>query len=161
MNEEVAFLDGIKANPQDLVLRSVYADWLEERGDARSEYLRIDRKLQELLGSLATNESADNLKIRQLGARLKKLGKTLDANWIAIIDALRPKFFRCSACRKVISAKEAIDTNPRGYRKMKNSRYCKLCYEDAVRWQMRRGYDYSGSRGSTEHEYHDGASDDD
>jgi len=28
MNEEAPFLDAIKANPEDLFLRLVYADWL-------------------------------------------------------------------------------------------------------------------------------------
>jgi len=93
-------------------------------------------------------------KLHQLRARLKELGKTLDAAWIALFDALRPKFFRCSACRKVISAKEAIGTNPRSYRKMKTSRYCKLCLEDAVRSQLHRGVDLFDSRSSAESDYH-------
>jgi uncharacterized protein (TIGR02996 family) len=161
MNEEAPFLDAIKANPEDLFLRLVYADWLEERGDPRSEYLRVDGKLQELTGPSAPNELTAGAQVRQLRARLRKLGKTLNPIWIALLNELRPRFFRCSACGKVIAAKEAIDTNPRGYRKMKTSRYCKPCYEDAVRSQLHRGLNPSSRRSSAERDYHGGASDDD
>jgi uncharacterized protein (TIGR02996 family) len=40
MNEEEAFLRALAADHRDSVTRSVYADWLEERGDPRAEYLR-------------------------------------------------------------------------------------------------------------------------
>ena len=161
MNDEARFLDAIKANPQDMVLRLVYADWLEECGDARCEYLRIDGQLQELMDASAANESFTDPKVRQLRSQLKKLAKTLDANWVAFFDALRPKFVCCRACRKVIAAEEAIDTNPRSYRKMKTSRYCKLCFEDAVRSQLHRGSDSPGRRSSAASDYHGEASDDD
>jgi len=162
MDEETLFLDGIRANPEDQFFRLVYADWLEERGDApRSEYLRIDGELQKLMVAVAANNLSAEPKIRGLRARLTKLSKTLDAAWIAIFDQLRPKFFRCRDCRKVLSAKEAIDTNPRSFRKMKTSRYCTLCYEDAVRSQLRRGNGNSyGSPSGAIINYQDGASDD-
>jgi uncharacterized protein (TIGR02996 family) len=38
--EERAFVSAILANPQDETTLLVYADWLEERGDARAAYLR-------------------------------------------------------------------------------------------------------------------------
>jgi uncharacterized protein (TIGR02996 family) len=91
MNEEAAFLDGIRANPKDLALRLIYADWLEERGDARSEYLRLGVKLQELFDSLAPKELATDPSVHELRARLTKLGQTLDSAWVGLIDALRPK----------------------------------------------------------------------
>jgi len=160
MNDESNFLEGIQANPEDLFLRQVYADWLEERGDPRSEYLRIDGELQQLMGSLASSDSAKEEKIRNLRSRLKKLAKSLAAGWVAIFDALRPQHFRCRACRKVISGKETIDTNPYNYRKMKSTRYCRLCYEDAVRGLLsNRGYD-SDSFSSNDQSYHGGARDD-
>ncbi len=37
---EEAFLDSIRANPQDETSLLVYADWLEERGDPRGEFVR-------------------------------------------------------------------------------------------------------------------------
>ena len=160
MTEEARFLEGIQANPEDLFLRLVYADWLEEREDPRSEYLRVDGELQKLIGLLSPNASDTESKIRQLRAQLKKLGKTLDPDWVAIFDALRPALFRCRACRKVITAKEAIDTNPQNYRKMKTTRYCRLCYEDAVRNQLTRGSNaFTGYNGDVQ-SYHGGARDD-
>ncbi|MGL4551008.1 MAG: ribosomal protein L7/L12 [Gemmataceae bacterium] len=36
------FLDALAADPLDDVTRAVYADWLEERGDPRAEYLRAE-----------------------------------------------------------------------------------------------------------------------
>jgi uncharacterized protein (TIGR02996 family) len=35
MNEEESFLLAIQESPEDGSLRLVYADWLEEHGDAR------------------------------------------------------------------------------------------------------------------------------
>src|SRR5947207_13254878 len=40
MIEEEAFLRALLASPEDAALHGVYADWLEERGDARAAYLR-------------------------------------------------------------------------------------------------------------------------
>jgi uncharacterized protein (TIGR02996 family) len=161
MNDEIPFLDEIKANPGDLTLRLVYADWLEERGDARGEYLRVDCELQTLISEVAADDSAGAAKARRLRAHLTRLGKTLDAAWIAIFDGLRPKFVQCRACKRVMPAKEAIDTNPRSYRKMKASRYCKQCYEDAVRAQLHRGSDAGGRYQSAQRDYHGGGMTDD
>src|SRR5262245_38754431 len=42
------FLEAVAENPQDLALRHVYADWLEERGDLRAPFLRVMLTLAEL-----------------------------------------------------------------------------------------------------------------
>jgi uncharacterized protein (TIGR02996 family) len=42
MNEEEGFLRALLANPEDAATRLVYADWLEERGEAGAEILRAD-----------------------------------------------------------------------------------------------------------------------
>jgi uncharacterized protein (TIGR02996 family) len=39
MHEEQAFLQAMQQNPEDTSLRLVFADWLEERGDQRSELI--------------------------------------------------------------------------------------------------------------------------
>lgn len=39
---EAGMLAAIEREPEDDALRSVYADWLEERGDPRGEYLRLE-----------------------------------------------------------------------------------------------------------------------
>jgi uncharacterized protein (TIGR02996 family) len=48
--EEEAFLRAIAANPADDGTRLVYADWLEERGDPRAEYIRLRLRLREPRG---------------------------------------------------------------------------------------------------------------
>jgi uncharacterized protein (TIGR02996 family) len=40
-HEEASFLQAIHDDPDDDTTRLVYADWLEEHGDIRSEYLRL------------------------------------------------------------------------------------------------------------------------
>lgn len=38
---EQAFIDAINANPGDLTLQLVYADWLDEQGDPRGKAWRV------------------------------------------------------------------------------------------------------------------------
>jgi uncharacterized protein (TIGR02996 family) len=78
MNDENAFLDAIAANPDDEELRQVYADWLEERGDPRAEFLRLATSLAALP---AAEKRADKLK-----ARLRALQPGIDAKWLALMD---------------------------------------------------------------------------
>lgn len=42
MNEEQGFLDTLSKDSSDAVTRAVYADWLEERGDPRTAFLRAE-----------------------------------------------------------------------------------------------------------------------
>jgi uncharacterized protein (TIGR02996 family) len=46
--EEEAFLRAISASPDDIALRLVYADWLQEQEDPRAEYVRLEVRLNEL-----------------------------------------------------------------------------------------------------------------
>jgi uncharacterized protein (TIGR02996 family) len=57
MNHDHAFLNSILANPSDRILRLVYADWLEERGDHRGEYLRILCRLERYLRPAPASEA--------------------------------------------------------------------------------------------------------
>jgi uncharacterized protein (TIGR02996 family) len=45
MTNENTFLRAIRAEPDDTALRLAYADWLEERGDVRGEYIRLESAL--------------------------------------------------------------------------------------------------------------------
>jgi uncharacterized protein (TIGR02996 family) len=47
MAEERAFLAAILERPDDDATKLVYADWLEERGDPRGEYLRLAVKMRQ------------------------------------------------------------------------------------------------------------------
>jgi carbon storage regulator CsrA len=46
--EEVGLLEAIRAAPADEVPRLIYADWLEEQGDPRGEFIRVQCALAQL-----------------------------------------------------------------------------------------------------------------
>lgn len=48
MSQEPALLQAILNDPDDDALRLVYADWLEEHGDPRSEFIRVQLQLARL-----------------------------------------------------------------------------------------------------------------
>lgn len=75
MDEEAAFLRAIHAAPHDPALRLVYADWLEERGDARAELLRVQCELVRMWSW--QDERLD------LAERLAELRQNFDPDWIA------------------------------------------------------------------------------
>src|SRR5207248_1944325 len=68
MGEE-AFLRAIAADPADESNRLVYADWLEERGDPRGEYIRLRLKVREPRGR------------KRVRARLAELSAGIDGRW--------------------------------------------------------------------------------
>jgi uncharacterized protein (TIGR02996 family) len=159
MSEEAGFLKAIKADPDDLHLRLVYADWLEERGDARSEYVRLNGKLQELAGSVPPGQWAQEPIVCDIRARLDLLSATFDRGWVAIFIALEPIFVRCRSCDRYLPAKDGIDVHPRTHQRIRGTPYCRTCYEDAVRAALRSAsavYDDSPA-----HDYHGGSDFDD
>jgi uncharacterized protein (TIGR02996 family) len=50
MGDEGAFLRAVRDEPDDEATRSVFADWLEERGNARAEFVRLDAALRKMTG---------------------------------------------------------------------------------------------------------------
>jgi uncharacterized protein (TIGR02996 family) len=48
MSRDDAFLQAIREDPDDDVPRLIYADWLEEQGDPRGEFIRVDCALEHL-----------------------------------------------------------------------------------------------------------------
>jgi uncharacterized protein (TIGR02996 family) len=71
MTDEEGLIRAVLASPGDWTVRRVYADWLEERGDPRAEYLR-------LLCSLAEWGSDPY-------ARLRDLYPTIDPEWVELM----------------------------------------------------------------------------
>lgn len=51
--DEQAFLEAIRSNPGDVAQRLIYADWLEEQGDWRGEYIRRRQQLESAADPLA------------------------------------------------------------------------------------------------------------
>jgi len=68
MSDEAGFLRVIQENPEDDAVRLVYADWLEERGDVRGEYLRLEHQLE------------------QISLRLAQLRAQIDPAWLATVS---------------------------------------------------------------------------
>lgn len=68
MNDEGALLAAIAAAPDDDAPRLVYADWLEERGDPRAEYVRLE------------------VEGRRVDHRLNDLREQFDRTWIRAVD---------------------------------------------------------------------------
>jgi uncharacterized protein (TIGR02996 family) len=84
MNQRKAFLRAILDAPDDMALRLVYADWLDEQDDpadrARAELIRIDRQLDELPDCDPRGE--------ELEQRRKALLEQHRAAWFGELDAL-------------------------------------------------------------------------
>jgi uncharacterized protein (TIGR02996 family) len=75
-------LRAVLANPDDSALRGVYADWLEERGDPRGEFLRIAQRLAALPRKAKRRGP--------LVARLEELRPVIDPAWRALVELRLP-----------------------------------------------------------------------
>jgi uncharacterized protein (TIGR02996 family) len=74
MNDNDAFLQAILENPDDDPLRLIYADWLEERGDPRGEFIRVQMAL--------TAPNLDAMRSRDLLLREMELRAKHEAEWL-------------------------------------------------------------------------------
>jgi uncharacterized protein (TIGR02996 family) len=72
--EGESFLRGLDANPSDDTLRLVFADWLEERGDDRGQFLRAAVALR--------NSAASDGSFPHLLRRLRELRSAVSAEWV-------------------------------------------------------------------------------
>lgn len=70
-DRDAELLAAVTANPLDDEAREVYADWLEQRGDPRGEYLRLEHQLH------------------RIPRRLAELAPNIDPKWI---DAVANRF---------------------------------------------------------------------
>ncbi len=78
MSEEEAFIRSILAAPRDAALRLVYADWLEERGDDRGQWLRLQTALDGLAGS--------DQRAGEMQRQLQELQNRIDLKWVALMS---------------------------------------------------------------------------
>ena len=85
MQDENGFLEAIAANPEDDSIRLVYADWLEERGDPRAEYLRLEVQYRELIEQLACVKK----QLQELPGQIQTSAYEFDASWIDRVTPLR------------------------------------------------------------------------
>lgn len=79
--DEAAFLAEIHADPYDDTVRLVYADWLEEQGDVRSEYLRLECELNGLRPGDALFD--------ELRPRFDEIRRRCERNWLAAVGRTR------------------------------------------------------------------------
>jgi len=87
---EQRFLAAIQANPGDREAREVYADWLEERGDERGEYLRLEAQLHSIPVRLAVLRiKIDRDWIKQVERRFDVVLVTSGENKIGVIKSVR------------------------------------------------------------------------
>ena len=76
--EEKVFLKEVEADLDDDLARLVYADWLEERGDPRGEYLRLE---YELISGDGTTEE-----LSVVVERINQLNQTIAPDWLALVS---------------------------------------------------------------------------
>jgi uncharacterized protein (TIGR02996 family) len=76
MGDEWAFLQAVLEAPADDVSRLVYADWLQERGDPRADFLRLEC---EVTGRLP---AAPPTRLRR---RFETLCRTTEPDWVALV----------------------------------------------------------------------------
>jgi uncharacterized protein (TIGR02996 family) len=87
-DDDRAFIRAILADPSDDAPRLVYADWLDERGDMRGRFLRLEVELAGLLNPPAGAQAL---------VELRGLAGEIDPKWIALID--RPRIENCDTER--------------------------------------------------------------
>jgi uncharacterized protein (TIGR02996 family) len=82
MHEDFLFLRAIFHQPDDEALRLVYADWLEERGDPRAEFLRLEAQLNRLAKGSSSRRAT-------LEKQMRDLRPQIDAGWVERLGLAR------------------------------------------------------------------------
>lgn len=83
MENEDGFLAEIRARPRDLDMRSVYADWLEEQGDPRGLFLRVQLALLTLAPDHPNRSGGE--------AELSRLRSRIAPDWLALFEPERAR----------------------------------------------------------------------
>jgi uncharacterized protein (TIGR02996 family) len=94
IQEDKAFIQAIIDDPQDDSLRMIYADWLEERGDPRGEFIRVQVALAR---DDHDGRALDKAKRKVLKARESTLLKQHREEWerpLTALGAARVEFRR-------------------------------------------------------------------
>src|SRR5438067_1009492 len=81
MDEEGGFLQALQSKPGDNDVIQVYADWLEERGDSRADFLRL---------RVAVEQLPEESQRQDLSNRLYRLRGGMDPAWLTALDRVLP-----------------------------------------------------------------------
>jgi uncharacterized protein (TIGR02996 family) len=76
-DDDKAFIRAILDHPDELTTWLAYADWLDDRGDPRSEFLRLTAERR---------TSSDEDRTAAIDARLEELRAQLDPNWMLVFE---------------------------------------------------------------------------
>jgi uncharacterized protein (TIGR02996 family) len=85
MSDEAAFLEVIRANPDDDTTRLVYADWLDERDDPRGAFVRLHTVLRSVAPDHVQRVAAED--------ELSLLRKDCPRVWLAVVETERAHLF--------------------------------------------------------------------
>jgi uncharacterized protein (TIGR02996 family) len=86
ISAEDGLIRAILSQPDDDPVRLVYADWLEERGDIRAEYLRLVVALERLWEQAYSEDLPSRMRhvpeIARLRIRLRELQARITTDWL-------------------------------------------------------------------------------
>jgi uncharacterized protein (TIGR02996 family) len=82
MEQDRAFVEAIRAQPEDDTLRLVYSDWLKDRGDPRGDFIEAQVRWQQ------AHEALDVAAMKHHAARDWPLQRQHRAAWLAPLEAL-------------------------------------------------------------------------
>jgi uncharacterized protein (TIGR02996 family) len=123
MSDEKPFIEAILADPDDDAPRLIYADWLEDRGDPRGEYLRLDAEVVRL--------PEGDPRRAECVSRLGALRAAVDPEWAAVVD--RTRIEGCSRVEHEGSFRVRFDVEcPMRWQSLKRTgdplvRFCEGC----------------------------------
>lgn len=107
MTDDQSFLSAIADEPENLPLRLVYCDWLEEQNDPRHLYLRA-------WCHLATHPAEEWIGYPQLRMKLAALARELPGDWLTSLNCTR--FFLDFEASERIATRYLRSHFPRGNR---------------------------------------------
>ena len=81
VEEEVDFLREIEKSPTDETPRLIYADWLEEHGDERADYLRLECELHRLKHLTP--------QFIEVSEKLRAMREDFDPHWLVAVGRTR------------------------------------------------------------------------
>lgn len=110
MSIDTAFLTSICENPEDDTTRLIYADWLEERGDPRGEFIRAQIEL--------ANMTTDSPRRRERAYQAHQLLEKHSKEWASVLSShVEEWHFRRGFIDKIaISAKNLVEQGERIFR---------------------------------------------